>query len=53
MVNVDDERTQKSAIPEGAGAAPRAGGKAARGSVGPSEHEKAREPTRQSTSALG
>ncbi len=33
MVNVDDERTQKSAIPEGAGAAPRAGGKAARGSV--------------------
>jgi small subunit ribosomal protein S1 len=34
MVNVDDERTQKEAVPEGAGAAPRAGGKAqARGGV--------------------
>jgi small subunit ribosomal protein S1 len=33
MVNVDDERTQKSAIPEGAAAAPRAGAKAARGGV--------------------
>jgi small subunit ribosomal protein S1 len=33
MVNVDDERTQKAAIPEGAAAAPRAGAKAARGSV--------------------
>jgi small subunit ribosomal protein S1 len=28
MVNVDDERTQKDAVPEGAGTAPRAGGKA-------------------------
>ena len=28
MVNVDDERTQKEAVPEGAGTAPRAGGKA-------------------------
>jgi len=28
MVNVDDERTQKEAVPEGAGMAPRAGGKA-------------------------
>ena len=34
MVNVDDERTQKAAVPEGAGSAPRAGGKAqARGGV--------------------
>jgi small subunit ribosomal protein S1 len=34
MVNVDDERTQKEAVPEGAGTAPRAGGKAqARGGV--------------------
>ncbi len=34
MVNVDDERTQKDAVPEGAAAAPRAGGKAqARGGV--------------------
>jgi small subunit ribosomal protein S1 len=33
MVNVDDERTQKSANPEGAAAAPRAGAKAARGGV--------------------
>src|SRR5262245_41254250 len=34
MVNVDDERTQKDAVPEGAGSAPRAGGKAqARGGV--------------------
>jgi small subunit ribosomal protein S1 len=33
-VNVDDERTQKAAVPEGAGSAPRAGGKAqARGGV--------------------
>jgi small subunit ribosomal protein S1 len=34
MVNVDDERTQKEAVPEGAGTAPRAGGKAqSRGGV--------------------
>src|SRR6186713_595039 len=33
MVNVDDERTQKPAIPEGAAAAPRAGAKAPRGGV--------------------
>ena len=34
MVNVDDERTQREAGPEGAGSAPRAGGKAqARGGV--------------------
>jgi small subunit ribosomal protein S1 len=34
MVNVDDERTQKEAVPEGAATAPRAGGKAqARGGV--------------------
>jgi len=34
MVNADDERTQKEAVPEGAGSAPRAGGKAqARGGV--------------------
>jgi small subunit ribosomal protein S1 len=34
MVNVDDERTQKEAVPEGAAPAPRAGGKAqSRGGV--------------------
>src|SRR5215212_5877738 len=33
MVNVDDERTQKPTIPEGAGAAPRAGAKNPRGGV--------------------
>lgn len=34
MVNVDDERTQNEAVPEGAGAAPRAGGRAqSRGGV--------------------
>jgi small subunit ribosomal protein S1 len=33
MVNVDDERTQKPTIPEGAGTTPRAGAKAARGGV--------------------
>jgi small subunit ribosomal protein S1 len=33
MVNVDDERTQKPTIPEGAGTTTRAGAKAARGGV--------------------